>query len=91
MPDGDPSESQIDLVLVEMKNMDEKYDELKKMNQNLGTRVDNDQLRNEMYKRPFCFISRKRAIRDLQGLQNKITEHLDEIEQFTKTKSKDVG
>lgn len=49
MPDGDPSASQIDLVLVEMKNMDEKYDELKKMNQNLGTRVDNDQLRNEMY------------------------------------------
>lgn len=49
IPDGDQSTSQLDFVQVEMKNLEEKLAELNRMNQNLGTRVDNDQLRTEMY------------------------------------------
>ena len=35
-------------------------------------------------------IDRKKAIRDLQFLQQKLNEHLDELDQYAKTKGKNV-
>lgn len=34
--------------------------------------------------------TRKKAIRDLQFLQQKLNEHLDELDQYAKTKGKNV-
>ena len=33
---------------------------------------------------------RRKAIRDLNALQAKLSDHLDEMEQYAKSKSKDV-
>lgn len=38
----------------------------------------------------FDVDSRKKAIRDLQMMLSKLNEHLDEMDQFAKTKAKNV-
>lgn len=37
-----------------------------------------------------CLDTRKKAIRDLQSMLSKLNEHLDEMDQYAKTKGKNV-
>lgn len=80
----------IDDIRFDLKHLDDKLTEFNRMYQNLGTRVDNQQLRTEMWVRRSGVRSRKRAIRDIDSIQSKLNTHLDEMEQYVKSKSKDV-
>ncbi|KAK8803182.1 hypothetical protein WA588_002333 [Blastocystis sp. NMH] len=78
-PGADQMTTTIDDIRFDLKHLDDKLTEFNRMYQNLGTRVDNQQLRTEM----------KRAIRDIDSIQSKLNTHLDEMEQYVKSKSKD--
>ncbi|KNB45257.1 syntaxin-22-like protein [Blastocystis sp. subtype 4] len=78
-PDADQLSTSVDDIRFDLKHLDDKLAEFNRMYQNLGTRVDNQQLRTEM----------RKAIRDLNALQAKLSDHLDEMEQYAKSKSKD--
>lgn len=80
----------IDDIRFDLKHLDDKLTEFNRMYQNLGTRVDNQQLRTEMCGRRSGVRCRKRAIRDIDSIQSKLNTHLDEMEQYVKSKSKDV-
>ena len=80
----------IDDIRFDLKHLDDKLTEFNRMYQNLGTRVDNQQLRTEMWARRSGVRGRKRAIRDIDSIQSKLNTHLDEMEQYVKSKSKDV-
>ena len=80
----------IDDIRFDLKHLDDKLTEFNRMYQNLGTRVDNQQLRTEMWVRRSGVRGRKRAIRDIDSIQSKLNTHLDEMEQYVKSKSKDV-
>ena len=87
---GEQLSTSIEDIRIDLQNLEKKITELNRMYQNLGTRVDNQQLRTEMYTVLSTYHSRKKAIRDLQTMQDKLSEHLDEMEQYTKTKGKNV-
>ncbi|KAK8814931.1 syntaxin-7-like protein [Blastocystis sp. ATCC 50177/Nand II] len=75
---ADQLSTSVEDIRLDLQNLESKISELNRMFQNLGTRVDNQQLRTEI----------KKAIRDLQFLQQKLNEHLDELDQYAKTKGK---
>ena len=68
----------IDDIRFDLKHLDDKLTEFNRMYQNLGTRVDNQQLRTEMWVRRSGVRGRKRAIRDIDSIQSKLNTHLDE-------------
>lgn len=47
-PDADQMTTSIDDIRFDLKHLDDKLTEFNRMYQNLGTRVDNQQLRTEM-------------------------------------------
>ena len=86
----DQLSTSVEDIRIDIQNLDKKITELNRMFQNLGTRVDNQQLRTEMCTFFLFMIGRKKAIRDLQSMQVKLNEHLDEMDQYAKTKGKNV-
>lgn len=49
MNNTDQLSTSVEDIRIDLQNMDKKIAELNRMFQNLGTRVDNQQLRTEMY------------------------------------------
>ena len=49
MNNTDQLSTSVEDIRIDLQNMDKKIAELNRMVQNLGTRVDNQQLRTEMY------------------------------------------
>lgn len=69
----------IEDIQFDMKELEKKIEEFKKMSKNLGTRIDNNNLRKEM----------KKCSRDFETWQNRLNVHIEELEEHTKSKTKD--
>lgn len=78
------------MVSLDIHSLDTRLSELTRMCKNLGTRIDNQQLRNEMLGRRAGFMYSKKVESSLQIAVERMNEHFSELDELTKTNCKNV-
>lgn len=80
----------IGVVSLDIQSVDNRLSELTRICQNLGTRIDNQQLRNEMSGQCVGFMDSKKVVSSLQIAVERMNEHFSELDELTKTNCKNV-
>ena len=80
----------IGMVTLDMNSLENRLSELARICKNLGTRIDNQQLRTEMSGQSIGFMNSKKVVGSLQIAVERMNEHFSELDELTKTNCKNV-
>ena len=81
----------IGVVSLDIQSLDNRLSELTRISQNLGTRIDNYQLRSEMSWRCIGFMYSRKVVSSIQIAVERMNEHFSELDELTKMNCKNVS